>query len=158
MSVFRPHATWNAANISLGDDPHCKPEASDFLATLLRDATSSHLLETLVTKSSPQIFNLLWSTYIQHQLPRLSVHPVANFVVSRALARVDQAQLGRVCEDLGKSWQKIISRVPILRVGREKADIYLRRIFEGGCHEGIGGQGGGPGIPRRRHSRGMPSI
>lgn len=96
----------------LGEDPNCNPEASDFLATLLRDATSSHLLETLVAKSSPSIFNLLWSTYFQRQLPRLSIHPVANFVVARALARIDQVQLGGVCEELGKSWQKIISRLP----------------------------------------------
>ena len=102
------------ANASSGQDPNCNPEASDFLITLLRDATSSHLLETLVTKSSLPIFGLLWSTYFQHQLPRLSVHPVANFVVARALARIDPAQLGGVCEELGKSWQKIISRIPDL--------------------------------------------
>ena len=102
---------WTTANVSLDEDPNCNPEASDFLATLLRDATSSHLLETLVAKSSAPIFNLLWSTYFQNQLPRLSVHPVANFVVSRALARIDQVQLGEVCGELGKSWQKIMSKL-----------------------------------------------
>ena len=101
-------------NVSLGDDPNGNPEASDFLATLLRDATSSHLLETLVAKSSVPIFNLLWSTYFQRQLPRLSTHPVANFVVACALARVDRAQLDGVFEELEKSWQKIISMVPNL--------------------------------------------
>ncbi|KAF9649340.1 ARM repeat-containing protein [Thelephora ganbajun] len=105
------------------EDPSRKPEASDFLGTLLRDATSSHLLETLVTKSSPPIFRLLWSTYFQQQLPRLSVHPVANFVVARALSRIDQVQLGGVCEELGKSWQKIIksSRVGIVKALVDRA-------------------------------------
>ena len=106
----RRRAEWKVAKTNLGEDPNCKPEPSDFLGTLLRDATSSHLLETLVAKSSPSIFSLLWSTYFQQQLPRLSVHPVANFVVARALARINEVQLGGVCEELGKSWQKIISR------------------------------------------------
>ena len=100
------------ADINLGEDHNCEPEASDFLGTLLRDATSSHLLETLVTKSSPQIFNLLWATYFHQKLSRLSVHPVANFVVARALSRIDEVQLGSAYEELGKSWQKIISRGP----------------------------------------------
>ena len=99
----------NAAKRCLDEDPNCKPEPSDFLGTLLRDATSSHLLETLVTKSSPRIFSSLWSTYFQQQLPRLSIHPVANFVVACALSRINEVQLGGVCDELSKSWQKIIS-------------------------------------------------
>lgn len=98
--------------MNLGENPDCKPEASDFLGTLLRDATSSHLLETLVARSSTPIFTLLWSTYFQQQLSRLSVHPVANFVVARVLSRIDEVQLGSVCEELGKTWQKIISKDP----------------------------------------------
>lgn len=113
--------------------------ASDFLGTLLRDATSSHLLETLVTKSTPQIFSLLWSTYFQQQLPRLSVHPVANFVVARALSRINEVQLGGVCEELGKSWQKIISRDIKSIIGREKVEICAPRILKSWRRESVSG-------------------
>ena len=125
--------------MSLDEDHNCEPEASDFLGTLLRDATSSHLLETLVTKSSPSIFNLLWSTYFQQQLSRLSVHPVANFVVARALSRINKVQLGGACEELGKGWQKIISRDPKSSVVREMVDICDCRIFKSRRREGVGG-------------------
>lgn len=124
--------------MSLGEDTNRKPEASDFLGTLLRDATSSHLLETLVTKSSPPIFSSLWSTYFQQHLSRLSVHPVANFVVARALSRIDEDQLSGVCEELGKSWQKIISRNPKSSAGREEVDMRTCRILKSRCRESVG--------------------
>lgn len=141
---------WPITDVSLGEDPNCNPEANDFLMTLLRDATSSHLLETLVTKSSPPIFSLLWSMYFQRQLPRLSVHPVANFVVARALTRIDQVQLGGVFEELGKSWQKIISTVSklfsLFCLG--EVNTYVCRIIEIRRRESVSGQGSDPEIAR----------
>lgn len=153
--MLRRRAEWKVAQTNLGKDPNCKPEASDFLGTLLRDETSSHLLETLVAKSSPSIFTLLWSTYFQQQLPRLSVHPVANFVVARALARIDEVQLGGVCEELGKSWQKIISGYAKSIVCLE-VDGCTRRILKSRRRESVSRQGSNPKFTRRRSSRGPP--
>jgi len=129
----------NAIKMNLDEDHNCKPEASDFLGTLLRDATSSHLFETLLTKSSPSIFNLLWSMYFQQQLPRLSVHPVANFVVARALSRTNEVQLRGFCEELGKSWQKIMSGDTIDQLLREKVNVYTCRVLKSRCHESVSG-------------------
>jgi nucleolar protein 9 len=56
------------------------PEASDHITTLLRDPTSSHLLETLVSHCLDTVFGMLWSIYIEHTLKKLGMHPVANFV------------------------------------------------------------------------------
>lgn len=42
-----------------------KPEPSDYVATLLRDSTSSHLLEKLVTLVPDLAFNVLWEQYFQ---------------------------------------------------------------------------------------------
>ena len=82
------------------------PQASDYLATLLRDPTSSHLLETLVSRCPEPVFGILWTTYFERNLRKLSVHPVANFVVAKALERAQAEQLsyalGELRDSLGK--------------------------------------------------------
>jgi len=103
----------NAKTNSLGlidEDPSVIPEQSDYLSTLLRDPTSSHLLETLVTRAPDHAFAILWSTYFQGKLARLSGHPVANFVVARAMDRLNVSQLGLACEELKSACGKIISK------------------------------------------------
>ncbi|KAG9317134.1 armadillo-type protein [Chiua virens] len=92
-------------------------QPSDYLLTLLRDPTSSHLLETLVSRCPQQVFNLLWSTYFEGKLVRLALHPVANFVVAKAVERQDSKQLGATLESLKSSWSKLIksSRTGVLR-------------------------------------------
>lgn len=84
-------------------------EASDYLNTLLRDPTSSHLLETIVSRSPDNAFAVLWSTYFQGKLARLALHPVANFVLAKALERVSADQLSAACGELQASWGKMIS-------------------------------------------------
>jgi nucleolar protein 9 len=84
-------------------------EISDYLNTLLRDPTSSHLLETVVSRSPDNAFVAIWSTYFQGKLARLALHPVANFVLAKALERVSADQLSAVCDELKGNWGKIIS-------------------------------------------------
>jgi nucleolar protein 9 len=83
------------------------PEASDYLGTLLRDATSSHLLETLITHCPIQIFPLLWSIYFKGKLARLAVHPVANFVVAKALGCVSAEQMSAALDEMSGTWKKL---------------------------------------------------
>ncbi|KDQ29289.1 hypothetical protein PLEOSDRAFT_1092908 [Pleurotus ostreatus PC15] len=83
-------------------------EPSDYLNTLLRDPTSSHLLETLVTRSPDLAFGVLWTYYFQGKLTRLCIHPVANFVVAKSFERLDERQLREVCLELSGSWARII--------------------------------------------------
>jgi nucleolar protein 9 len=84
-------------------------ETSDYLNTLLRDPTSSHLLETIVSRSPDNAFVALWSTYFQGKLARLALHPVANFVLAKALERVSAGQLSAACGELEGNWGKMIS-------------------------------------------------
>jgi nucleolar protein 9 len=93
-----------------GDDPTKVPEPSDYLNAVLRDPISSHLLETLVTRSPDNAFAVLWTTYFQNKLMRLARHPVANFVVAKALERVDREQLAEACRELEGTWKDIISK------------------------------------------------
>lgn len=88
-------------------------EESDYLNTLLRDPTSSHLLETIVARSPDTAFSALWTTYFQGKLIRLSAHPVANFVVAKALERASPQQLADACSELHGSSGKIISKCPL---------------------------------------------
>ena len=83
------------------------PEASDYLATLLRDPTSSHFLETLVLRCPESIFDILWSTYIEGSLRKLAMHPVANFVIAKALERTRLEQLAYALGELRDTLRKL---------------------------------------------------
>jgi hypothetical protein len=85
-------------------------EPSDFLVTLLRDPTSSHLLETLVSRCPDGIFTQLWSIYFHGKLSRLALHPIANFVVSKVIERLDHNQVKNTLEELSPSWGKAIRK------------------------------------------------
>jgi nucleolar protein 9 len=92
-----------------GEDSTSTIEPSDYLNTLLRDPTSSHLLETIVLRSPDDAFAVLWSTYFRGKLARLAGHPVANFVLAKAMERVSADQLSEACVELEGSWSKMIS-------------------------------------------------
>ena len=83
------------------------PEASDYLPTLLRDPTSSHLLETLVLRCPESIFDILWSIYIEGSLRKLAMHPVANFVIAKALERAGLEQLIYALGELRDTLRKL---------------------------------------------------
>lgn len=86
------------------------PEASDFVAALLRDPTASHLLEALVHCVPEKAFRSLWSTYFQGSILRLAVHPVANFVVAKALERLNAHELSKFCEEITPVLTKIVGK------------------------------------------------
>ncbi|KAG7446006.1 ARM repeat-containing protein [Guyanagaster necrorhizus] len=75
---------------------------SDYIHTLLRDATSSHLLETVVTQAPQPVFDILWNTYLcpNNGIERLATHAVSNYVLARAVSRANTEQLGV----LGTKW------------------------------------------------------
>ncbi len=77
-------------------------EPSSYIATLLKDTTSSHLLETVLTYAPQPVFDALWATHLcpNGAAGKLAVHPVSNYVLARAVPRANEAQL----ESLGRSW------------------------------------------------------
>ncbi|KAG1753166.1 armadillo-type protein [Suillus lakei] len=105
------------------ENPDEQPEASDYLVTLLRDPTSSHLLETMVSRCPDPAFTILWATYFQGKLARLATHPVANFVVAKAAERLNPTQLKGALEELEGSWNKVIgsARTGVLRTMIDRA-------------------------------------
>ncbi|KAG6918212.1 hypothetical protein DXG01_015805 [Tephrocybe rancida] len=108
---------------TIAEDLDATVEPSDYLNTLLRDPTSSHLLETIVTRSPDHPFAVLWATYFNGKLARLANHPVANFVLAKALERASVEQLSEACTELEGTWSKLItsSRSGVLRAAVDRS-------------------------------------
>lgn len=92
------------------ENPASKPESSDYLSTLLRDPTSSHLLETMIVRAPEEVMSILWEIYFQGKLGRLSMHPVANFVTAKAIERASSEHLLGACEELDALNTTLISK------------------------------------------------
>ncbi|KIY61837.1 ARM repeat-containing protein [Cylindrobasidium torrendii FP15055 ss-10] len=77
-------------------------EPSAYIATLLKDTTSSHLLETILARAPAAVFNRIWAQYLcpNGDPSKIAVHPVSNFVFAKAVARASAEQL----EVVGQKW------------------------------------------------------
>lgn len=95
------------ASHAAGNDPSSVPEASDYIATPIRDPTSSHLLETVVSHCHEGVFGIIWATYFERNLRKLAVHPVANFVFTKALERANAVQLSYALNELWESLSRL---------------------------------------------------
>ncbi|CAE6532593.1 unnamed protein product [Rhizoctonia solani] len=85
-----------------------EPQQSDYVETLLRDPTASHLFEALVRHAPAKAFQALWNLYFKTKLGRLCSHPVANFVVSKAIVRLDSSGLLETLQEVEPVSSKLI--------------------------------------------------
>lgn len=83
--------------------------SSAYVATMLMDSTSSHLAESLVRICPASIFEQIWKLYLVQDIVKLASHPVANFVVSRAIFRLSARDITEVNERLKGIWNKCLS-------------------------------------------------
>ena len=81
---------------------------SDYVGTLLRDQTASHVLQTVIKHAPPYAFHSVWRTYFVGKLAKLAVHPIANFIVTEAIGRLDEGGLGDALSEVGKKLGKAI--------------------------------------------------
>ncbi len=80
----------------------------------MRDAASSHLLEVLIEAAPARVFHQIWTTYFVGRLDRLLTHPVVNFVVAKAIARLeDEEDMRRLLAEVKTGWTRAISEVPV---------------------------------------------
>lgn len=79
------------------------PIAGDFVPTLLRDTTGSHLLQAMLSSAPRRIFDLLWDTYFVGNLGRLASHPIGNFVVSSGIKRLDKKRMMGLIDEVRKA-------------------------------------------------------
>jgi nucleolar protein 9 len=82
---------------------------SSYVSALLLDTTSSHLSESILSRSSPRVFYRIWDCYFSSDLPKLAAHPVANFVVARGVERLDEGRLRDAVTQLHATWSKTLS-------------------------------------------------
>lgn len=100
----------NIISFAIVENSSADIEESDYLGTLLRDANSSHLLEIIATRCPNNAFIALWNTYFRGKMARLAAHPVANFVLAKALERVSESQLSEIFGELDGTWNKLIRK------------------------------------------------
>ncbi|KAK2464918.1 hypothetical protein APHAL10511_002994 [Amanita phalloides] len=127
-----------AISSCLNDKSLTHVEPSDFVVTLLRDAASSRLFEAIIVWCPDHVFTVLWRTYFSVDFPKLAVHPVANFVVSRAIERISIAQFKEACDQFASCWNKLLqaNRIMVFKAFVERAaklgsceDIVIEAIF-----------------------------
>jgi len=114
----------------LDASPPMETPESDYVGTLLRDQTASHVLQTVIKHAPPYAFHHTWRTYFVEKLAKLAVHPIANFIVTEAIGRLDKDGLGDALSEVGKKLGKAIGwshnsykiRWPVLTSGRPKSE------------------------------------
>ncbi|RDX53030.1 ARM repeat-containing protein [Lentinus brumalis] len=108
---------------ALHEDSDAEVPESDYLTTLLRDPTASHLLETLVSRSPGPAFDTLWRIYFSGKLSKLAIHPVANFVVAKGIERLSAEQFVATVEELRGIASKFVknARTGVLRALVERS-------------------------------------
>ncbi|KAF9026524.1 ARM repeat-containing protein, partial [Hymenopellis radicata] len=99
-SLMDSVTTGIVADILSGRPPPAEP--SSYITTLLKDTTSSHLLETVLIHAPQPVFDALWANHLcrNGDSGKVAVHPVSNYVLARAVPRANETQLN----NLGRSW------------------------------------------------------
>lgn len=90
--------TFSASNKTLDE--------SEYIPSLMRDSTSSRLMESVFLNSPPGAFGLLWGTYLKGNMIKLANHPIANFVLSKAVEKAGEGQLKGMLEELDEVLDK----------------------------------------------------
>jgi nucleolar protein 9 len=70
-----------------------------YLSSTLSTQTGSHLFEAILRAVPDAVFTEIWSTYFVGKLGKLCIHPYANFVVAKGIARLDEERLRSACDE-----------------------------------------------------------
>ncbi len=82
--------------------------SSDFVRTLIRDETASHLLEAIIESCSVATRYAIWKEYFAGHLNKLALHPVANFLVARFLRHHSARHLSDALHELVAIFPKLV--------------------------------------------------
>ncbi|PLW58036.1 hypothetical protein PCANC_00733 [Puccinia coronata f. sp. avenae] len=93
-------------------------ERSEFVEVSLRDVTASRVIERILSRLSPVFFRRFHAVYLVGRMGHLAGHPVANFVITRAVSQLDQESLGPAVEEVKP---KLIDCIDNYRIGFFKA-------------------------------------
>ncbi|KAG8932105.1 Nucleolar protein 9 [Tulasnella sp. 418] len=114
----------------------------EYLGRLMRDSTSSHLIEKIITLVGGDKLRNIWNTYLRDDLVSLATHPTANFVIAKAIDRSDTADIQYCLNQSQKIWpdcvrnnrtgiiKAVIDRVAALLTHEELLAQMFCRTFE----------------------------
>ena len=71
-------------------------ESRPYLVSLLTLSTGTRIFETILLQSPQPVFDKIWSVYFEGKIGKLAIHPMSNFVVAKAVERLDEAGVERV--------------------------------------------------------------
>ncbi|KAG8961677.1 Nucleolar protein 9 [Tulasnella sp. 419] len=114
----------------------------EYLGRLMRDSTSSHLIEKIITLVGGDKLRNIWNTYLRDDMVSLATHPTANFVIAKAIDRSDTADIQYCLNQSQKIWpdcvrnnrtgiiKAVIDRVAALLTHEELLAQMFCRTFE----------------------------
>ncbi|KAA1103169.1 Nucleolar protein 9 [Puccinia graminis f. sp. tritici] len=109
-------------------------ERSEFVEVSLRDVTASRVIEGILSRLSPALFSRFHSVYLVGRMGHLCNHPVANFVISRAVSRLDLENIRPAIEEFRP---KLVDCIDNYRIGFFKALVERSATFEDNVHKEV---------------------
>lgn len=98
----RPNSLADVVFEGMISDP-ASTQSKDGVETLLRHPSGSHALEGILTHATSEVADRFIATYAKGKMVRLGSHPVANFVLSKAIKRARASTVKGAIEDVRES-------------------------------------------------------
>lgn len=98
--------------------PESTNEPSAYLEASLRESSASHTFETILECAPDVAFRRIWELHFKSHLHKLATHPVANFVIAKAIERLEtEEQVREVIGEFkeGESVASMLGASPGLR-------------------------------------------
>lgn len=64
-------------------------QAKEYIPSLLTSQAGTHMLEAILQHSPSNVFDKIWELYFVGKLGRLAGHPTGNYVVAKAVSRLE---------------------------------------------------------------------
>ncbi|MBW0546820.1 hypothetical protein O181_086535 [Austropuccinia psidii MF-1] len=87
---------------------------SEFVEVCLRDVTASRVIEGIISHLSPIYFKRFCATYFVRRFGQLACHPVVNFIIAKAISRLEKEELFSALEECKP---KMINCIDNFRIG-----------------------------------------
>lgn len=91
------------------------------MSSVLVSKTGAHLVEAVLRFAPDRVFDAIWKAYFVGKIGKLAVHPYANFVVGRGVARLDAAGVA----DTAKEVQDVSGGRGLIKTARTSVLVAL---------------------------------
>ncbi|OAV89608.1 hypothetical protein PTTG_05840 [Puccinia triticina 1-1 BBBD Race 1] len=109
-------------------------DRSEFVEVSLRDVTASRVIEGILSRLSAPLFTRFHAVYLVGRIGHLCNHPVANFVISRAVSQLNEESFGPALEEVRP---KLADCIDNYRIGFFKALVERSAAFDPAVHQEV---------------------